>query len=450
MLAGHLPDGRGLPPHHPDRGRRLRPGGHRRRAGPTASTPWAPSPARFSRASSCCRCSGLQRGHLRRRPARACCWPALLFLVAPALPRRQRLAGAALAVALALTGGLLPRWNLINFSVGFFRVSIAKDYIERRAQQRRWEKPELMFYEDGIATTVSVDRWGKTFSLKNNGKVDASSEADMPTQISVGLLPLLLYPHDVETRPPAGGAGRLRLGRDRRLDHPVPHRLAGGGRARAGHLPGLPLLRAGQPPAPGQSQGAGPGRRRPQLSHPAPRPLRRHREPALQPLDHRRVEPVHPGVLPGGQGPAGARRDLLPVGAALRAGTLEREVDLPHAAGGVPPRHGVFPGGSLLGHDPHRQQQPPAASIAGGWSSGWPTPARAPRPDAPGWASAHDVFAHLLLGPDEVESFAAGGAAQHRRQRPHRVQRPPGPARLLALRALPGPGATDRAGPTAG
>jgi spermidine synthase len=125
-----------------------------------------------------------------------------LFAVAPVLPRRQRWAGVSLAVALAVVGPLLPRWNLINFSVGFFRVSIARDYIARRAQHRPWEKPELMFYEDGIATTVSVDRWGKTFSMKNNGKVDASSEADMPTQIGVGLLPLLLYPGDVKAHPP--------------------------------------------------------------------------------------------------------------------------------------------------------------------------------------------------------------------------------------------------------
>jgi len=32
--------------------------------------------------------------------------------------------------------------------------------------------------------------------MKNNGKVDASNDADMPTQISVGLLPLLLYNND--------------------------------------------------------------------------------------------------------------------------------------------------------------------------------------------------------------------------------------------------------------
>ncbi len=43
---------------------------------------------------------------------------------------------------------------------------------------------------------MSVDQWGKVFSMKNNGKVDASNDADMPTQISVGLLPLLLYNND--------------------------------------------------------------------------------------------------------------------------------------------------------------------------------------------------------------------------------------------------------------
>ena len=82
------------------------------------------------------------------------------------------------------------------FSSGFFRVSIARDYIYRKLHKKAWQYPELAFYEDGIATTVSVDRWGKTLSLKNNGKVDASNADDMPTQITVGLLPLLLYPGD--------------------------------------------------------------------------------------------------------------------------------------------------------------------------------------------------------------------------------------------------------------
>jgi spermidine synthase len=131
----------------------------------------------------------------------------LLFAVAPGLPWPRRLLGAGLAVALAAVGLVLPRWNLVVFSQGFFRVSIARDYIARKAQKKTWATPKLVFYEDGVATTVSVDQWGKVFSMKNNGKVDASNDADMPTQTSVGLLPLLLYPGDHPPRVALVGFG---------------------------------------------------------------------------------------------------------------------------------------------------------------------------------------------------------------------------------------------------
>lgn len=124
---------------------------------------------------------------------------ALLFAVAPGLAVSRRITGAVTAVAMAVGGLALPRWNLTNFSIGFFRVSMARDYIEiveKRHQKKKWQMPKLVYYRDGIATTVSVDQWGKVFSMKNNGKVDASNDADMPTQISVGLLPLLLYHND--------------------------------------------------------------------------------------------------------------------------------------------------------------------------------------------------------------------------------------------------------------
>ncbi|HVU52904.1 MAG TPA: fused MFS/spermidine synthase, partial [Polyangia bacterium] len=104
-----------------------------------------------------------------------------------------RAAGVGAAVALAALGLLLPRWNLVSFSSGFFRVSIAREYISRQIHKKAWQDPKLVFYEDGTATTVTVDQWGKMFSLKNNGKVDASNDSDMATQIVVGLLPLLLY-----------------------------------------------------------------------------------------------------------------------------------------------------------------------------------------------------------------------------------------------------------------
>ena len=117
----------------------------------------------------------------------------VLFAVAPGLPLRRRRAGVAAAVALALLGLVLPRWNLVTFSSGFFRMSVAREYISRTLRKHVWKDPKLVFYEDGTATTVTVDQWdAKTYSLKNNGKVDASNDADMPTQIMVGLLPLLL------------------------------------------------------------------------------------------------------------------------------------------------------------------------------------------------------------------------------------------------------------------
>ncbi len=118
---------------------------------------------------------------------------AALFAVAPGLSRRRRTAGVGAAFALAVLGLVLPRWNLVAFSSGFFRVSIAREYISRQIHKKSWQDPKLVFYEDGTATTVTVDQWGKTYSLKNNGKVDASNDSDMATQIVVGLLPLLLY-----------------------------------------------------------------------------------------------------------------------------------------------------------------------------------------------------------------------------------------------------------------
>ncbi len=118
---------------------------------------------------------------------------ALLFAYAPGLPRARRAIGVGVAIAMALCGLRLPRWDLVSFSAGFFRVSIAREYIYRKIHKKSWQHPKLVFYEDGVATTVSVDQWGKTYSLKNNGKVDASNDGDMATQIIVGMLPLLLY-----------------------------------------------------------------------------------------------------------------------------------------------------------------------------------------------------------------------------------------------------------------
>jgi spermidine synthase len=157
------------------------------------------------------------------------------FLVLPLLGVQKGMALAAgvdlaIAVALLLAGGVrlpfrlaaavaaplagvlllafLPRWSLAHFSSGLFRVSIIKDILE----QGRWVVPKVLYYRDGVASTVSVEEWPtkkptRHLAMKNNGKVDASTGDDMPTQIMVGALPLLFHPWAHEREPRVGMVG---------------------------------------------------------------------------------------------------------------------------------------------------------------------------------------------------------------------------------------------------
>ena len=122
-----------------------------------------------------------------------------VFLVgADAGRSRVRRALVCVPLALALLGGLAlasrPRsvlaWDLSRMTLGVFRISLAKDVLD----EETWGEPDLLYYRDGLSTTVSVERWGRHHSLKNNGKVEASNGDDMPTQIMVAALPLLLHP----------------------------------------------------------------------------------------------------------------------------------------------------------------------------------------------------------------------------------------------------------------
>ena len=56
---------------------------------------------------------------------------------------------------------------------------------------------ELVFYEEGLSSVVTVARSKKTGNvwLANNGKVDASTNVDMPTQVLVAHLPFLFQDH---------------------------------------------------------------------------------------------------------------------------------------------------------------------------------------------------------------------------------------------------------------
>jgi spermidine synthase len=116
-------------------------------------------------------------------------------------------AGLALFMAAVLLSSDPPlRWNLSHMTLGAFRVSLAKNVLDVDS----WGKPDMIYYRDGISTTVSVERWGRHLSLKNNGKVDASNGDDMPTQIMVAAYPLLLHargPRDLDVAIVGFGSG---------------------------------------------------------------------------------------------------------------------------------------------------------------------------------------------------------------------------------------------------
>ena len=181
--------------------------------------------------AACCAWLGTSfaaRGSRERRgaalPAAAVPWLIALLVL------RQRAPSAA------------ARLELYQDDAGAFRISLARDVLDRET----WGEPDLVYYRDGLSTTVTVERWGRHYSLKNNGKVDASNGDDMPTQIMVAALPLLLHAREPEAA--RRGDHRLRLGRDRRRGAAVSAALAGGDRARALDGRSLALLRRREPP----------------------------------------------------------------------------------------------------------------------------------------------------------------------------------------------------------
>ncbi len=103
-------------------------------------------------------------------------------------------------------------WNQERMTLGVFRLSLADSMIRRENNQCFENQPSdreqglddgnPIYYRDGVTTTVTVERWtsgaNTHLALKNNGKVDASNGDDMPTQILVGALPLLLHPRGPE------------------------------------------------------------------------------------------------------------------------------------------------------------------------------------------------------------------------------------------------------------
>jgi len=93
-----------------------------------------------------------------------------------------------------------PRVNLDQLSRGAYD-SLVRVLAKSRGgvddgsvQQRGPETHELLMYEEGPTSTVSVRKDWDITSMAINGRTNASDREDMPTQVMLGQMPLLLAP----------------------------------------------------------------------------------------------------------------------------------------------------------------------------------------------------------------------------------------------------------------
>lgn len=104
---------------------------------------------------------------------------------------RGRLAAG--AAVLAVTGGaiaLLPAWDRAVLASGPYR-----NYAElAHPGNSAMSKSKILFYEEGIGTTVTVTDLAGVRTLVVNGKADASTGSDMSTQKLLAHVPMLLHP----------------------------------------------------------------------------------------------------------------------------------------------------------------------------------------------------------------------------------------------------------------
>ncbi len=102
----------------------------------------------------------------------------------------------------------MPSWDKLVLSSGQFRNRQITQYPSYEDYHRNIHNQSLLFYKDDKDTTVTVEKGkdGNLF-LKVNGKTDASSHGDLPTQLLLAHVPLLLKPDAKEALVVGLGSG---------------------------------------------------------------------------------------------------------------------------------------------------------------------------------------------------------------------------------------------------
>jgi spermidine synthase len=117
-----------------------------------------------------------------------------LALVRHAHPRGA-LAVSAAAAGLAVAAPLLtPAWDVLVMNSGVAVYAQRLHGLTRRQFENQQRELRLLQYKEGLTTTVAAGESRGIVFLRVNGKVDASTGADMPTQVLAGHLPALVHP----------------------------------------------------------------------------------------------------------------------------------------------------------------------------------------------------------------------------------------------------------------
>ncbi len=118
-----------------------------------------------------------------------------IFIYTAKRNRIKKAAASLVVVPALLLAAYLPSWSPAVMSSGgaVYADWYRGDYGEIQ------NSAAPIFHKDGITSTVSVYRDSESTYLKVNGKTDASTAGDMPTQLLLGYIPVLYHraPEDV-------------------------------------------------------------------------------------------------------------------------------------------------------------------------------------------------------------------------------------------------------------
>ncbi|MBN93101.1 MAG: hypothetical protein CL928_03390 [Deltaproteobacteria bacterium] len=118
---------------------------------------------------------------------------ATLVFLGRDITRRKRQVGLVALGALSLAAvGLRAPWDPLLMSAGMYQyVSELSDYSHESVRNHAISDFDVLFYEEGTTSVVTVarSRGSGNLWLANNGKVDASTQEDLRTQLLLAHLP---------------------------------------------------------------------------------------------------------------------------------------------------------------------------------------------------------------------------------------------------------------------